>query len=80
MAVQNRGPQLIVPPAPVAAKTAPNIRSPYHADEFKRTPTEYKQQIQEQDQLVLNTDPKVASGWNTSQIQVQLTNIDFLRV
>ena len=71
MAVQNRGPQLIVPPAPVAAKTAPTIRSPYHADEFKRTPTDYKQQIQEQDQLVLNTDPKVASGWNTSQIQVQ---------
>jgi len=68
MAVQNRGPQLIVPPAPVQAKTAPLVRSPNHENEMmqkEQTP------IEKSDDLVMNTDMKARFGWDTSLIQIQ---------
>lgn len=72
MAVQNRGPQLMMPSTPVVAKAAPVARSPYYEDELK--PLEQrkqKQQQQQREQLVLNTSMQSPFGWDTSQIQIQ---------
>lgn len=79
MAIQNRGPQLIVPHAPVAAKTAPLVHPPNYDDELKLKSTEKQQQpvLQQQDQhqhreqIVLNTESKPCFGWDVSQIRVQ---------
>jgi len=65
MAVQNRGPQLIVPPTHVVAKTAPVVRSPNYEDERKWKSAE------QPEQLVVNTDEQALFGWNTSQIEIQ---------
>jgi hypothetical protein len=65
MTVQNRGPQLIVLPTHVVAKTAPVVRSPNYEDERKWKSAEQREQ------LVLNTDAQACFGWDTSQIQIQ---------
>jgi len=67
MAVQNRGPQLIVPPTPIVAKNIPLVRSPYYGDEQKRKSAEQ----QPQEQLILNTETQPCLGWNISQIRIQ---------
>jgi len=67
MAVQNRGPQLIVPPTRAVAKTAPVVLSPNFENE--RKPVDQLQQ--QRSQLVLNTDKQPCLGWDGSQIRVQ---------
>jgi len=69
MAVQNRGPQLIIPSAPIVAKTAPMVRSISHEDE--RTPNLVQTRQQTRGQFVLNTETQPPRGWNTSQIRIQ---------
>lgn len=72
MAIQNRGPQLMIPSAPSATKVAPSFR-PLNAEfvpqsESKQQPT---QQQKQQQQFVLNTESKPCFGWDFSQIIVQ---------
>jgi len=68
MAVQNRGPQLIMPPTPVVSKTAPFLPSP----NYERKPMEQRtHQREEREQLVLNTDVQPCLGWDVSQIEIQ---------
>lgn len=72
MAVQNRGPQLMMPTTPVVAKTAPVVRSPTYEDEWKRKSVDQKpQQSQQREQLVLNADAQAPFGWDISQVQIQ---------
>lgn len=63
MAVQNRGPQLIMPPTSVVVKYPPVSRSQNY-DNKRKSP-------QQREQLVMNTDMEARFGWDTSQIQIQ---------
>jgi len=69
MAVQNRGPQLIIPSAPVVAKRAPVVSSTRYADERKLNLVETRQQPRQQ--LLLNAETQPHFGWDTSQIRIQ---------
>jgi len=69
MAVQNRGPQLIIPSAPVVAKRAPVVSSTRYADERKPNLVETRQQPRQQ--LLLNAETQPHFGWDTSQIRIQ---------
>ncbi len=81
MAIQNRGPQLIMPPSPVLAKAAP---SPYYETETKKPQFQLQQQQNQkeperQEQLVLDTDMQERFGWDVSQIQIQTLPMYFPR-
>jgi len=78
MAVQNRGPQLMMPSTPVVAKAAPGTRSPYYESEMKPT-KQVHTKPKEREQLVLNTEMQERYGWNTSQIQLQSLPMYFPR-
>ena len=69
MAVQNRGPQLIIPSAPAVAKTSPYPSSTRHDDERKLKTAETRQKPQQE--LVLNAESQPLFGWDTSQIRIQ---------
>jgi hypothetical protein len=69
MAVQNREPQLIIPSAPVLAKSTPHVTSTRHDDEQKLKSAETRQKPQQE--LVLNAEMQPPFGWNTSLIRIQ---------
>lgn len=69
MAVQNREPQLIIPSAPVVAKTSPYVSSTRHEDEQKLKSVETRQRPEQQ--LLLSSEMQLAFGWDTSQIRIQ---------
>lgn len=81
MAIQNRGPQLIMPPKPMVAKAQPFTPSPYYETQTKKPQNQQPQQLKqqhhqlqkpkEQEQLVLNTEMQESFGWNISQIEIQ---------
>jgi hypothetical protein len=70
MAVQNRGPQLMMPPTSVVAKAPPLAHSPYYETEMK-SPKQMQREPEKRELLLLSTETQERFGWDTSQIQIQ---------
>lgn len=75
MAIQNRGPQLMMPPAFVATKQSP-FQTPKTNEELllKSKPKQQpalQQQPAPQQEFVLNTESRPCFGWDFAKIQIQ---------